>query len=170
MAIDGCPHTFLALATTLLPHRMQEMRTAIGDPQNMVDFAEDGVGLKTLLQRFRKPQDFPGCYVLLDKKAPIYTGISRGVVGRIIQHVKGKTHTDASLAYAMAERALPHSVSRDNAMKDPRFQAEFQRAQRYLRSLEVAFIEIPDDLELYLFEVYCSMELNTHKWNTFRTH
>jgi len=146
------------------------MRAAIRTPRDMADFAGNGIGLKTLLRRLAKPQDFPGCYVLLDKQTPIYTGISRGVVGRLIQHVKGKTHTDASLAYGMAERALPHNLSRDNAMRDPRFQAEFHKAQRYLQSLEVAFIEIPDDLELYLFEVYCSMELDTSKWNTFRTH
>ena len=40
----------------------------------------------------------------------------------------------------------------------------------YLRSLNVAFIEIGNPLELYLFEAYCAMELDTSEWNTFETH
>ena len=27
-----------------------------------------------------------------------------------------------------------------------------------------------DDIELYLLEVYAAMELDTSKWNSFRTH
>ena len=56
------------------------------------------------------------------------------------------------------------------AIKDEQFQKEFEEAKKLLRSLRVSFIEIENDLELYLFEAYCALELNTFKWNTFRTH
>ena len=55
-------------------------------------------------------------------------------------------------------------------MNQPTFQREFDEAQLYLRSLQVAFIEIQNPLELYVFEVYAAIELDTHQWNTFRTH
>ncbi len=31
-------------------------------------------------------------------------------------------------------------------------------------------VEIDNDFELFLFEVFASMRLNTDTWNTFRTH
>lgn len=46
----------------------------------------------------------------------------------------------------------------------------FDEAQTLLRGCTVAFIEIENPLELYLFEAYCAMELNTCQWHTFRTH
>ena len=55
-------------------------------------------------------------------------------------------------------------------MKDPAFRAAFDEAQALLRGCSVAFIEIPNPLELYLFEAYCAMALDTKEWNTFRTH
>lgn len=55
-------------------------------------------------------------------------------------------------------------------MKNPEFQKEFQAAQQLLHGAGVAFIEIANPLELYLFEAYCAIELDTCKWNTFRTH
>lgn len=39
-----------------------------------------------------------------------------------------------------------------------------------LRGLNVAFIEIQNALERYVFEAYCAMELNSSQWNTFETH
>ena len=50
------------------------------------------------------------------------------------------------------------------------FRAAFNEAQALLRTCTVAFIEIPNPLEQYLFEAYCAMELDTAEWNTFRTH
>jgi hypothetical protein len=55
-------------------------------------------------------------------------------------------------------------------MEDADFQAEFVKAQQYLRGLSVAFIEIDNPLELYVFEAYASMALETSEWNSFRTH
>ena len=56
------------------------------------------------------------------------------------------------------------------AMLDPNFKKEFEAAKNYLKSLKVAFIEIRNDLEIYLFEAYCAMRLDTSEWNTFKTH
>jgi hypothetical protein len=97
-------------------------------------------------------------------------GISRGVIARLRQHGTGSTHFDASLAYSMARHKVPHKLTRSAAMKNPTFRQAFEEAQRLLISCRVAFIEIQNSLELYLFEAYCAMEFDTCKWNTFRTH
>jgi hypothetical protein len=70
----------------------------------------------------------------------------------------------------MATDDFPHEMKRDQAMKDDQFRQVFLSAQGRLRQTSVAFVEISNDLELYLFEVYAAMKLDTDTWNTFRTH
>ena len=115
-------------------------------------------------------RDFSGCYVLLEEERPVYVGISRKVLGRLRQHLRGKTHFDASLAYAVAQRRYPIDGHRSTVMEHPEFQSAFAEAKAYLRGLRVAFVEIDNPLELYLFEAYAAMQLGTYEWNTFRTH
>ena len=94
MAIDGCPHTFKHLAEEVLPKDMERMRAAIVSPMKMELVAG---GRRAVLRHFGRTSDFSGCYVLVEKSIPFYVGISRKVVSRLTQHVKGKTHFDASL-------------------------------------------------------------------------
>jgi hypothetical protein len=170
MAIDGCKHTFAGLASKVLPKYMTELRRRIAKATPMSEFAIEGVGISTLLRQFKRSRDFEGCYVLIEGDRPIYVGISRGVFQRLRQHVRGTTHFDASLAYRIAASHRPHNMTRSNAMADGDFQTHFENAQKYLRGLNVAFIEIENPLELCLFEAYCAMALDTSKWNTFETH
>lgn len=170
MAIDDCQHDFSHLASFVLPGYMDEMRKRMRSPIALQDFAAEGSGVATQLCRLSLTQDFEGCYVLMDEKTPIYVGISRGVIARLIQHVKGNTHFDASLAYRMAAEKIPHDKTRSQAMANAEFQTAFESAQQYLRGLSVAFLRVPNPLELYFFEAYCAMELDTKRWNTFRTH
>lgn len=174
MPIHDCPHSFAELATTVLPEHMTRMHKALASPDPMIDFAKSGVGVRKLLKAKRLTEDFSGCYVLVDKGKPIYVGISRGVIGRLRQHVFGKTHFDASLCFKIAlekhsDRAITQ-LTRDNAMLDTEFGVSFAEAQDYLRSVKVAFIEVKNPLELYIFEAYCAVELDTHQWNSFETH
>jgi hypothetical protein len=84
--------------------------------------------------------------------------------------MRGKTHFDASLAYAIAQRRVPTPGGRAAAMAIPAFRAAFAEAQRYIGGLRVAFIPIQNPLELYVFEAYAALSLGTYEWNTFRTH
>jgi hypothetical protein len=70
----------------------------------------------------------------------------------------------------MASEAYPHELKRDQAMRDDQFREVFLAIQFRLREMGVAFVQIDNDLELYLFEVYAAMKLDTAQWNTFRTH
>ena len=174
MPLHECPHTFQELATTVLPAHMAKMQIALATPRNMDLFARPGVGTSSLTKEFGIAKDFCGCYVLIDAGTPIYVGISRGVIGRLRQHVFGKTHFDASLAFRVAMARHPDravaNLTRSQAMQDPLFGTSFAEAQTYLRSLQVAVIAIENPLELYVFEAYCALELDTHQWNSFETH
>ncbi len=170
MPIDSCGHTFSELTENVLPGHMARIREAMATPRPMAEFASKGVGPKAILKTLNKTKDFSGCYVLMERDRAIYVGISRAVVHRIMQHVKGKSHFDASLAYRIAAKKLPLKMTSAEAMAKPAFKQEFDNAKEYLKSLNVAFIQIDNDLELYLFEAYCAMELDTSDRNTFRTH
>lgn len=149
---------------------MSALKLAVASPHAASLFSAPGNGPKSIAKLIAREGDFSGCYVLLDRTTPIYVGISRSVLARLRQHFLGKTHVDASLAYAMAQRHTPTRGQRSHAMAQPAFQQAFAAAQAYLRQLSVAFVEIDNPLELYLFEAYAAMELATHQWNTFRTH
>jgi hypothetical protein len=169
MPIDGCRHDFQQLASEILPADMARMRTAMTTPIPMRTFCK-GAGIRTILKKLGRTADFPGCYLLVDGSVPFYVGISRGIVGRLMQHVRGRTDCDASFAYRMAKTCQPHEMERKEAMLNPDFRAAFDQSQERIRAMDVAMIEVENDLELYLFEVYCALELRTVEHNTFRTH
>jgi len=152
---------------------MSDLNDAMRNPHPMTEFCKPGVGVKTIAKKLGKEDDFSGCYVLLHRDGkPLYVGISRSVIARLRQHVTGTTHFDATLAYRMASDKVPHGKTQATAMKDRVFRQAFESEQQFLKGCTVAFIEIPKQkaVELYLFEVYCAMALDTCKWNTFRTH
>ncbi len=167
--IDGCDRTFEELATSILPGRMEELRHALKAPHPLSEFAKPGVGPKTLLKRLGYREDFSGCYVLL-AEAPFYVGISRKVVARLRNHVKAKNHQDSSLVHAMAVKESGFTGRCEDADLDPAYMAAFREARSRLAECCVAFVEIQNPLELYLFEAYAAMALDTGEWNTFETH
>ena len=170
MAIDDCQYSFNELANKVMPVRMKDLRYRMQEPIAMAEFGATGVGTSGILTKLGLKKDFKGCYVLIDRGRSIYVGISQNVIQRLQQHVKGKTHYDASLAYRMAAANNPHSTTRSGAMHNDAFKDSFMRSKDYIRTLAVAYIEITNPVELYLFELYCTMELNTDQWNTFKTH
>jgi len=170
MPIDQYEHSFEHLVGIELPQHMATLEQAMKQKILMSEFAIDGVGVVALTQRFGLKADFPGCYVLAEKENPIYVGISKNVLQRLRQHVRGTTHFDASLAYRIAAQKMPHGNTRSKAMETEDFRAQFNAAKEYIRSLNVAFVKIVNPLALYVFEPYCAMKFNTDVWNTFETH
>ena len=98
MPLHDCAHTFMDLATTVLPGHMALMQEALLNPTPMANFCKPGVGVRTLLKQQNLVSDISGCYTLVEGNEPIYVGISRTLISRLKQHVTGKTHFDASLA------------------------------------------------------------------------
>lgn len=170
MPINEYEYSFDHLTESELPSLLAKLKEDIGNERAMADFAIDGVGVATLCRQMELASDFSGCYVLLENRKPIYVGISRSVLQRLRQHVRGSTHFDASLAYRIAAKRAPHKDTRSIAMENEDFKMEFNRAKEYLRSLNVAYVQITNPLVLYVFEPYCAMYFNTSEWNTFETH
>lgn len=168
--VDDCQYTFQELANTVLPAHMERLRAALLAARPASEFGQAGAGPIAVARRLQLPADFSGCYVFVDGERPIYVGISRKVLSRLRQHMRGKTHFDASWAYSIAQRRVPTPGGRATAMTAPQFQKAFAKAKRYISGLSVAFIAIENPLELYVFEAYAALSLRTHEWNTFRTH
>ena len=115
-------------------------------------------------------EDFSGCYVLIKGKQPVYVGISRRVLHRLYSHLRGTTHFRATLAFQMANADMDLKLTRKQKMGHKEFGRRFTQKRRQMRNWRVAWIQIENPVELHLFEVFCAMQLNTYKWNTFRTH
>lgn len=168
--VDGCEYSFQELTTTVLPRLMAELRKSMQSPLPLDEFAVKGHGVKSLLRDHGLSEDFPGCYVLMDRDRPVYVGISRKVFTRLRQHVLADTHNSATLAYRIAAAHTFHGMRRGEAMRDPAFRRAFDDAQEYLRGLQVAYVRIDNPLVLHVFEAYAALELGTAEWNTFETH
>jgi hypothetical protein len=170
MPIDSCSHTFEDLVATVLPAHYARLEAAVQNPIHVEKFVGPKSATKAALAVADRSADFPGCYVFIDETRPVYVGISRGVVNRIVQHVNFESHYSASLVYRMATDDYPHEMKRDQAMKDDQFRNVFLTAQGRLREMSVAFIQVDNDVELYMLEVMAAMRLDTGVWNSFRTH
>lgn len=171
--IDECKHTFEILATSVLPGYFASLQKAFEAPHAAADFGKSKLGVQAILRGMGRTQDFSGAYVFLENSKAIYVGISRGVITRIRQHLTGKTHYDATLAFRMAQLASPKIEGvrqRKLLMKNAGFLRYFEEKKKHLSTLSVAFVEVTNPVELYLFEVYAAMALDTGQWNSFRTH
>jgi predicted GIY-YIG superfamily endonuclease len=123
------------------------------------------------LNNERAKRDFKGIYVFVHDDTPIYVGISKGIIGRISQHIKGNTHNHATLAFSLAlvmyeiNNNQKYTGSRD----DLDFKDNVEPMKQFLMKQKIAFFPIEDNEELYLFEIYVAMELKT-RFNIFETH
>lgn len=128
--------------------------------------------LKQSYTKGGKPKiDFKGVYIFIHNSTPFYVGISRKVIGRICQHIKGHTHNSASLAYkiALINYEFQYGKPYKGERKDLNFKEYVVPIQQFLLKQKLAFLPIENDEELFLFELYCSMKLGT--WlNDFETH
>jgi hypothetical protein len=60
MPLHDCAHTFMDLATTVLPGDMALMEEALLTPTPMANFCRSGVGVKTLLKEQNLDRDRGG--------------------------------------------------------------------------------------------------------------
>lgn len=168
--IDDCEKSFSILATNILPQHFARLKENMKSPFPASWIRERGVGQATLLQRLGKKKDFSGCYVFIEQEKPLYVGISRGVIGRLFQHLTSNNHFSGTFAYYMAKRQNDPGGTREQNMKNAAFRALFNNSQRRLEQCSIATVEIDNAIELHLFEVYAAMEFGTGEFNTFRTH
>lgn len=126
---------------------------------------------KYVTKKGKEKEDFKGIYIFLYHKIPFYVGISKGVIGRILQHVKGNNHFTSTLAYNIA--LLQYEKKFDKEYIGERKKFDFKNnvtpVKKFLLHQQIAFLPIFCDEELYLFEIYCAMKYGT-MLNSFETH
>ncbi len=115
--------------------------------------------------------DFKGLYVFLHKNNPFYIGISKRVIGRILQHIKGKSPQTSTLAYKIGKIKYETDEKQEfiGTRKELDYKNYVEPIKTFLMKQNIAFIKIDDDDELALFEIFCSIKLDTYL-NTFQTH
>lgn len=119
----------------------------------------------------RVKTDFKGLYVFLNGQTPFYVGISKGVISRIIQHLKGHSHHTSTLAYNIGLE-LHYLLKKERyggKRKSFDFKTHVGPAKEFLRKQRLAFLPVSNNEELYLFEIYCAMHLQC-RLNKFETH
>lgn len=146
------------------------------------DYFGDGIGVVTSVANLRQhniyatyPErlppphddrfDFPGLYIFLNHAGePFYVGISRTVVQRIQQHIKGTAHNTATVAYQIfAEEQNPDNREEfDN-------HADRGTITGLLMQQKVAMYKITGDEQMHFDEFRIAQELKTY-YNSFRTH
>ena len=115
--------------------------------------------------------DFMGLYVFVNDDLPFYVGISKGVIGRIFQHIKGHSHNTSTLAYniGLIRFKLLTGQQHMGSRKELNFRSEVHPVKEFLLKQKIALLPIDNHEELYLFEIFCSMKLQT-VLNKFETH
>lgn len=115
-----------------------------------------------------------GVYFFYDTEQEkiVYVGISRKIKFRLQQHTNHKSSNSASLAYLMAKNELKNPQVKnikDCFEKANNVENCRNKHQNKIKQFKVAFVEIENNFELALFEIYAAIKLKSY-WNSFKTH
>ena len=117
-----------------------------------------------------------GVYVFFEDNKPIYVGRSNRLKERLKEHSqKGADHYSATLAFKIAKQnnstlqGKERKQTSEQLMKNRDFVEEFEAAKNRIARTKIRFIEIEDQIEQAMFEIYAHLALNT-RYNDFRTH
>lgn len=132
---------------------------------------QDGIIKSEWLTNGNTTTDFKGIYIFFHNDKPFYVGISKQVLRRILQHTKGHSHYTSTLAYniGLIYYKLKNGVEYKGKREDFDFSANVEPIKEFLSKQKLVIMNIENDDELYLFEIYCAMRLQT-VLNKFETH
>jgi len=130
--------------------------------------AIDDIGITQVPQK--------GVYVFFEDNRPIYVGRSDRLKKRLKEHSqRSSVHNSATLAFKIAKQntSTLHKKEKkqtnEQLMKNRDFVEEFEAAKDRIARAEIRFIEIEDQIEQAIFEIYASLALDT-ELNDFGTH
>lgn len=136
--------------------------------QSLLDrppIAVDDIGITQVPQK--------GVYVFFEDNTPIYVGRSNRLKKRLKEHSqRSSDHYSATLAFRIAKQntsTLQKKQTNEQLMKDRDFVKEFEAAKDRIARTKIRVIEIEDQIEQALFEIYAALTLNT-RYNDFSTH
>ena len=117
-----------------------------------------------------------GVYVFYQNNKPVYVGRSNNLKRRIQQHGRPSSgHNSATFAFTLAKERMestekiPKFITRKELEEAPGFAEAFFAARLKVTEMQIRVVEIPDQIEQAIFEIYAHLILNT-KYNDFRTH
>lgn len=116
-----------------------------------------------------------GIYVFYENERPIYVGRSNSMRQRLRNHcAKNAGHMSATFAFLLAREAaaaqgLELPKTRSACEQDARFQLLYSENKRRVGRMRIKVVEIPDQVEQTLFEVYAALALKT-PYNDWHTH
>ena len=130
--------------------------------------AIDDIGITKVPQK--------GVYVFFEGNKPIYVGRSNGLKKRLKEHSqRSSDHYGATLAFRIAKQNTStlqkkeRKQTNEQLMENRDFVGEFEAAKDRIARTKIRFIEIEDQIEQAMFEIYVHLALNT-RYNDFRTH
>ncbi len=148
-----------------LVHRMPlRLRSLLERPP----IARDDIGTTQMPKK--------GIYVFFENSKPIYVGRSNRLKQRIKEH--SQTSSDrysATLALKIAKRNTSdmrrngRKQTNEQLMKNSVFRKEFEAAKDRIARAKIRFIEIEDQDEQAMFEIYATLKLDT-ELNDFITY
>ena len=157
MSLHNCVHSFEYLSSDVLPHYFEALANSLKHPINLLDFHKDPALLP----------NSAGCYVLSLRKTAQYVGIAKNIRKRVQDHLS-KNPSRANLAVRISAKRL--NVSLQNIKKHDNFLNEFNISCEALNDdYSVSWVTISNPLEMYIFEPYCAMKLDTKEYNFFDT-
>jgi len=183
----------------ILKHRLQEKNffeiinnfeniieksKILNSPIKINEYFGKGIGKSTVITKLLNDKiiekdwidiftgDIKGLYIFFtNDNYPLYVGITKNIINRIIQHIKGTTHNQATLAYNMG--LINYRIDNNMEYTGTRENFDFIRyvkpMQEYLINQKIGFLNVKNDDELYILEIYCSMKYKTIL-NKFETH
>ncbi len=117
-----------------------------------------------------------GIYVFFEDNKPIYVGRSNRLKKRLKEHSqRSSDHYSATLAFRIAKQILYKPQKKggkqtnEQLMENKDFVEGFEAAKDRIAKAKIRFIEIEDQIEQAMFEIYASLALNT-EFNDFNTH
>jgi len=119
----------------------------------------------------KNKKDVKGIYVFVHNTTPFYVGISRGIIHRTLQHLRGNSHNTSTLAFniGLIKYKIENGEKYIGTRKEFDYNFNVAPAKDFLIEQKIAFLPIANTEELYLFEIYCAMEMGC--WlNKFETH
>ena len=123
------------------------------------------------------PENTPkgGVYLISKPKKHLYVGrTKRTFRDRLKGHFN--TATDSPFAFRLARErtgntkaSYSKAKSRKALLADPKFEAEYRKAQQEIREMNVRWVHEPNPIRQALLEIYVHVALNT-PYNDFDNH
>jgi len=156
MSLHSCEHSFEELALDVFPALFSSLSLSLQQPLALHVFWDNPALIPA----------HSGCYVITQQGTPLYVGIAKNMRRRIQDHLSGDP-SRANLAVRLTAKDV--GVGLSAIKKHAQFASAFESAKKRLLDYEVGWVSIANPLEMYIFEPYCAMKLNTSEYNFFDT-